>query len=164
MVPKLESFIGIFFSITVPFNVCNNCIDKDKDYLTIRKNFSSQPLHTFVTIDINVYKILFFLFFIILCFHHNNLRNVKQLWLSFILILTFDSLLSSGRCSIRARRRRMKNGTSKPQSSQISTNLIQEVAGSFDVMVPFRVYITSIEVMASGIAVLKWVFLKNSVI
>ena len=38
-----------------------------------------------------------------------------------------------------------------------------EVAGNLEVMDPFRVYITSMEVMASGMAVLKCSFLKNNV-
>ena len=50
---------------------------------------------------------------------------------------------------------RMKKGISKPLSNQISINLMYEVAGSLSLMEPFSVYITSIEVMARGMAVLK---------
>ena len=50
---------------------------------------------------------------------------------------------------------RMKKGISKPLSNQISINLMYEVAGSPALIEPFRVYITSIEVMARGMAVLK---------
>ena len=49
----------------------------------------------------------------------------------------------------------MKNGSSKPYSSQMSINLIYDVGGSFEEIEPFRVYITSREVIATGTAVLK---------
>ena len=45
----------------------------------------------------------------------------------------------------------------------MSTNFIYEVAGSLEVMDPLRVYMTSMEVIARGTAVLKCSFLKNRV-
>ena len=78
-----------------------------------------------------------------------------------ILILT--SLLTqlvltcglSGKCSMRTITMRMRKGMIIPFSSQISMNLMYEVAGSSEATEPFKVYMTNIEVMAKGMAVLK---------
>ena len=55
---------------------------------------------------------------------------------------------------------RIKNGINKPKSNQISTNLMYEVAGSWAVIEAFSVYMTNIEVIARGMADLKFSLLK----
>ena len=65
-------------------------------------------------------------------------------------------------CSMRTITMRMKNGISRPQRSQMSMNFVYEVGGSWAVIDPFSVYITSIVVIASGMAVSKCFFFKQT--
>ena len=58
----------------------------------------------------------------------------------------------------------MKNGWLIPNSIQISMNLTYDVGGSLDETDWLSVYITNMEVMATGILVLKCSSLKYTVI
>ena len=71
-----------------------------------------------------------------------------------------DTVVSSGRCSMRMRRTRMMKCRKWPYMIHTSINLIIEVCGSFEDTVWFRVYITSIAVMATGMLTLKCSCLK----
>ena len=93
---------------------------------------------------------------------------LTHFWSIIALVLTFPSLngftVSFGRCSIRTRMMIMMNGWPNPNRSQMSMSFIYDVGGSVLDTDWLRVYMTNMEVIATGKLVLKCSGLKYTVI